>query len=50
MSLQRKGVKFEWTEKCQNNFDQLKLKLTTSPILNIVDPYQEFVVCTDSYG
>ena len=47
-SLQRKGVKFEWTEKCQNSFEQLKLKLTTVPILKIVDPDKEFVVCTDA--
>ena len=47
-SLQRKGVKFEWTNKCQNNFDQLKLKLTTTPILKITDPDKEFVVCTDA--
>ena len=37
-SLQRKGVKFEWTEKCQKSFEQLKLKLTTTPILKIADP------------
>ena len=47
-SLQRKGVKFEWTEKCQNRFEQLKLKLTTAPILKIADPDKEFVVCTDA--
>ena len=37
-SLQRKGVKFEWTEKFQNSFEQLNLKLTTAPILKIADP------------
>ena len=47
-SLQRKGTKFEWTEKCQNIFQQLKLKLTTAPILKIADPDKEFVVCTDA--
>ena len=47
-SLQRKGVKFEWTEKFQNSFEQLKLKLTTAPILNIADLDKEFVVCTDA--
>ena len=26
-SLQRKGVKFEWTEKCQNSFENLERKL-----------------------
>ena len=24
-SLQRKGTKFKWREKCQNSFEQLKL-------------------------
>ena len=43
-SLQIKGVKFEWTEKCQNNFEQLKLKVTTTPILKIADPDKELCV------
>ena len=47
-SLQRKGVKFVWTEKCHNSFDQLKQKLTIAPILKIADPDKEFVVCTDA--
>lgn len=47
-SLQRKGVKFEWTEKSQNSFEKLKLKLTTTPILKIADPDKEFVVCIDA--
>ena len=37
-SLHKKGVRFEWTTMCQKFFEQLKLKITTSPILNIVDP------------
>ena len=47
-SLQKKGVKFEWTEKCQNSFEQLKLELTIAPILKIADHDKEFVVCTDA--
>ena len=47
-SLQRKGMKFEWTEKWQNILEQLKLKLTTAPILKIADPDKEFVMCTDA--
>ena len=47
-SLQRKGVKFEWTEKCQNSFEQIILKIITTPILKIADPDKEFVVCTDA--
>jgi hypothetical protein len=37
-SLQNKGTKFEWTLKCENNFNLLKELLTSAPVLNIVDP------------
>ena len=43
-SLQRKGKKFEWTEKCEASFEQLKELLTHAPVLNIVDLDKEFVV------
>ena len=46
--LHRKGVKFDWEKKFQHRFEQLKLKLTTSPILNIANPNQGFVVCIDA--
>jgi len=29
----KKGVRFEWSTKCQQAFDTLKLKLMTEPIL-----------------
>ena len=48
-SLQRKGTKFECTGKFQHSFEQLKLKLTTTPILKISYPNKEFVMCTDAY-
>ena len=31
--LLRKGVKFEWTDKCQNRFEQLKEMLVEAPVL-----------------
>ena len=31
--LLRKGVKFEWTYKCQNSFEQLKEMLVEAPVL-----------------
>ena len=31
--LLRKGVKFEWTDKCQNSFEQLKEMLVEAPVL-----------------
>jgi hypothetical protein len=45
-SLQKKGTKFEWTLKCENNFNLLKELLTSAPVLNIVNPNESFVVCT----
>ena len=47
-SLQTKGIKFEWTTKCEENFNLLKELLTSTPILNIVDPNENFVVCIDA--
>jgi hypothetical protein len=47
-SLQKKGVKFEWTSKCEENFQRLKNILTNVSILNIEDPDEYFVVCTDA--
>jgi hypothetical protein len=44
----KKGTKFEWTLKCENNFNLLKELLTSAPVLNIVDPNESFVVCTDA--
>ena len=47
-SLHKKGVKFVWSQQCQDNFDKLKHLLTTTPVLEIVDPYKDFVVFTDA--
>jgi hypothetical protein len=47
-SLQKKGVKFIWSDKCQESFETLKHLLTTTPILKIENPYKDFVVCTDA--
>src|SRR4051812_44576263 len=33
--LTRKGVKFEWTDECESSFLELKIRLTTAPILII---------------
>jgi hypothetical protein len=47
-SLQRKGVKFQWTLDCEKSFQHLKQLLTSDPILRIADPNEEFIVCTDA--
>jgi hypothetical protein len=45
-SLQKKGKKFVWDQKCQESFNKLKELLTTAPILKIADPNKDFFVCT----
>eukprot|EP00253_Pinus_taeda_P020519 PITA_20519 len=47
-SLHKKGKVFKWTLECQKSFEQLKHLLTTAPILSIVDPNKDYVVCTDA--
>ena len=47
-SLQKKGKKFDWNQKCEESFKKLKTLLTSAPILRIAYPNKEFVVCTDT--
>ena len=47
-SLQKKGRKFDWNQKCEESFKKLKNLLTSAPILRIVDPNKYFIVCTDT--
>ena len=49
-SLQRKGIKFEWTLKCEEIFQRLKYLLTSAPVLKVVDLEKYSVVCTDACG
>ena len=49
-SLQKKGVKFEWTSKCEESFQWLKNLLNSASILKVADLEKDFVVCTDACG
>ena len=49
-SLQKKGMKFECTSRCEESFQQLKNLLTSAPVLKVADPKKDFVVCTDACG
>ena len=46
--LLQKYIKFEWTEKCQKSFDQLKTYLTEAPILVQPESGKEFVIYSDA--
>ena len=47
-SLQKKGTRFNWSDKCQDNFNKLKELLTMTPILKVADPDKDFTVCIDA--
>jgi hypothetical protein len=47
-SLQKKGTKFNWSQKSQDNFNKMKELLTSTPILKVADPYKDFIVCVDA--
>ncbi|KAL8088450.1 hypothetical protein AgCh_038293 [Apium graveolens] len=40
--------KFEWTEKCENSFQELKQRLVMAPMLALPDGKGDFVKCSDA--
>jgi hypothetical protein len=49
-ALLAKKVEFKWTPACQESFEMLKQKLTTTPILVLPDVHKSFsVYCDASY-
>ena len=46
--LLRKGVKFEWTDKCQDSFEQLKEMLAEAPVLTQSTPSKEYTLYSDA--
>ena len=46
--LLQKDVKFEWSEKCQKSFHQLKVLLIEAPVLVQPELGKEFVIYSDA--
>ena len=46
--LTRKGVKFEWTDRCEGSFQTLKEKLTSAPVLTLPKGNEGFKVYSDA--
>nr|KYP33066.1 Retrovirus-related Pol polyprotein from transposon 17.6 [Cajanus cajan] len=46
--LTKKGQLFEWTEKCENSFQELKKRLTTALVLALPNPNGKFVIFCDA--
>jgi hypothetical protein len=45
-----KGREFKWDEKCQDNFDQLKKRLMSPPVLVMLDLQKGFDIYCDACG
>ena len=46
--LLQKNVKYEWSEKCQRSFDNLKTFLTEAPVLTHLTCVREYVIFSDA--
>ena len=47
-NLLRKTTKFEWNDKCESAFQELKHKLTTAPVLALPVEGEELVIYSDA--
>ena len=47
-ALLEKNTKFVWSEKCQANFEELKKRLTTAPVLVLPDLNKPFSIYCDA--
>ena len=47
-TLLEKNAKFVWTEKCQASFEELKKRLTTTPVLVLPDISKSFSIYCDA--
>ncbi|CAA0810068.1 Uncharacterized mitochondrial protein AtMg00860, partial [Striga hermonthica] len=47
-NLTRKSVKLEWSDRCEKSFQELKKKLTSTPVLIIPDPTRSFTIYSDA--
>ena len=46
--LLQKNVRFEWSKKCQANFEKLKAFLTEAPVLTELTYGKEYVIFKDT--
>ena len=46
--LTRKGVKFEWIDRCEGSFQTLKENLTPAPVLTLSEGNEGFEVYSDA--
>ena len=47
IALLEKNAKFVWIEKCQASFEELTKRLTTTPVLVLLDISKSFLIYCD---
>ncbi|CAA0810269.1 Uncharacterized mitochondrial protein AtMg00860, partial [Striga hermonthica] len=47
-NLTKKALRFEWSPRCEESFQELKRRLTTATVLSIPDPTLEFTSYSDA--
>ena len=47
--LTRKGVKFKWDDLCEKEFQELKRRLTSAPILIVLEQGQRYTMYCDAF-
>jgi hypothetical protein len=47
-AFQKKRDKFTWTQECEERFQSLKHLMTHVPMMKIIDPENDFFMCTDA--
>ena len=50
ITLTYENVKFEWTDACEQSFQELKKRLVMAPILTIPEGEDGFVIYYDASG
>jgi hypothetical protein len=48
MELLKNNTKFEWSKACERSFQELERRLTTAPMLTLLDIKKDFVVYCDT--
>ena len=49
-ALTHKNIKYEWTDKCEESFQELKTRLTTAPVLTIPNGTEGYTIYSDASG
>ena len=47
-NLLKKTTKFEWSNKCEEAFQELKRRLTTAPVLTLPEEGKEYTIYSDA--